>query len=108
MAAACTKSATDIKKLLAESELFIELCMGLANGIYGSDLSSKNATQPPAAGKLIRIMISTRWVSDVLNSGFSGKRIFMDVLTFPDSWIGYLGRGMIALSGKKSSNIRTA
>lgn len=49
--AACTKSASDIKKLLAETELFIELCMGLANGTYAGDLSSNSATQTPAASE---------------------------------------------------------
>lgn len=50
-AAACSMSTTDITKTEAESELFIELCMGVANGTWAGDLASKGATQTPAAGK---------------------------------------------------------
>jgi hypothetical protein len=37
--------------LIVESTLFIELCMGLENGTYAGDLSSKGATQTPAASE---------------------------------------------------------
>jgi hypothetical protein len=49
--AACTKSESSIKKLFAETQLLIELCMGLENGTYAGDLSSSGATQTPAAGE---------------------------------------------------------
>lgn len=52
-AAACTTSQTSIMKLFAETQLLIELCMGLENGTYAGDLSSKGATQTPAAGEWI-------------------------------------------------------
>jgi hypothetical protein len=51
--AACTKSETSIQKLFAETQLLIELCMGLENGTYAGDLSSNGATQTPAAGEWI-------------------------------------------------------
>jgi hypothetical protein len=49
--AACGSSTNDTAKLIAESAMFIELCMGLENGTYAGDLSSKGATQTPAASE---------------------------------------------------------
>lgn len=51
--AACTTSASNIAKLLAEVQLLIELCVGLENGTYVGDLSSNGAMQTPAAGELL-------------------------------------------------------
>lgn len=96
--AACTMSETDITKLLAQSDLFIELCMGVANGTYAGDLSSKNATQPPPAGKYSSRIKIRPWVTNIDNSSFNRKWSLVGVLPFVGGRSSYVGSGWIGVS----------
>ena len=88
--AACTKSTSDINKLFAETEMLIELCTGLENGTYAGDLSSKGATQTPAAGKWNH-ELSIGIHANIEDSSFNGERDIVGDFAFASSRISYTG-----------------